>query len=158
MSDTRKSTMQFYKDQADEWRWRVYSKNGDIISVSSEGYKNRVDAENGAALTLTATIDAALQAITVGKMSGHLIRMKPVVVALGESCSAALAALEEMSIYVNGQITEKGKVLYNEQIREEYRREEEVLETSKALPPMVQIMHIPVDHQDKPMNVTVRFK
>lgn len=37
-----------YIDTAGEWRWRFLSANGtDIIADSSEGYKNKVDCENG---------------------------------------------------------------------------------------------------------------
>lgn len=45
--------VQFYKDLADEWRWRVTSKNGNIIADSGEGYKNKGDAESGFALLFT---------------------------------------------------------------------------------------------------------
>jgi uncharacterized protein YegP (UPF0339 family) len=36
----------FYKDSAGEWRWRIKDpSNGLIIAASTEGYKNRSDAE-----------------------------------------------------------------------------------------------------------------
>lgn len=34
---------EYYKDSANEWRWRVSHQNGNIIAVSSEGYKNKQD-------------------------------------------------------------------------------------------------------------------
>ncbi len=33
-----------YKDAKDEWRWRLRASNHEIIAVSSEGYRQRVDA------------------------------------------------------------------------------------------------------------------
>lgn len=32
-----------YKDNAGEWRWRIKHSNGNILLVSSEGYKNKQD-------------------------------------------------------------------------------------------------------------------
>jgi len=32
-----------YKDASSEWRWHRYADNGNIISNSGEGYKNRQD-------------------------------------------------------------------------------------------------------------------
>ena len=34
------------KDSRGEWRWTYYAKNGEAISVSSEGYKNRSDCSH----------------------------------------------------------------------------------------------------------------
>lgn len=34
---------EYYKDSAEEWRWRVIHQNGNIIAISSEGYKNLKD-------------------------------------------------------------------------------------------------------------------
>lgn len=39
---------EFYKDKADEWRWRHKAVNGNIIGASSEGYANKVDAVQNA--------------------------------------------------------------------------------------------------------------
>jgi len=36
--------IEFYKDEQTEIRWRVTHRNGNIIAVSSEGYKNLTDA------------------------------------------------------------------------------------------------------------------
>ena len=38
---------ELYKDKIGEWRWRFIASNNKIIAVSSEGYKNRGDAEHG---------------------------------------------------------------------------------------------------------------
>lgn len=34
---------EYYKDEQDEWRWRLRAANGRIIADSGESYKNRVD-------------------------------------------------------------------------------------------------------------------
>lgn len=36
---------ELYKDAAGEHRWRFLAPNGEITSVSSEGYKNRADRD-----------------------------------------------------------------------------------------------------------------
>lgn len=33
-----------YQDRANEWRWRTIAPNGNIVSISSDGYKNFGDA------------------------------------------------------------------------------------------------------------------
>lgn len=33
-----------YRDNKNEWRWRIKASNGKIIGDSGEGYKNRQDA------------------------------------------------------------------------------------------------------------------
>lgn len=38
---TKQYTAQVYKDAAEEWRWRLVAKNGNIVAVGGEGYKNR---------------------------------------------------------------------------------------------------------------------
>lgn len=37
----------FYKDKANEWRWRVKADNGRVVADSGEGYHNKADAEAG---------------------------------------------------------------------------------------------------------------
>ncbi len=34
---------EFYKDKAEEWRWRRTASNGEIVGAATEGYKNRAD-------------------------------------------------------------------------------------------------------------------
>jgi uncharacterized protein YegP (UPF0339 family) len=34
---------EFYKDGADEWRWRRTATNGEVVGASHEGYVNRAD-------------------------------------------------------------------------------------------------------------------
>lgn len=38
---------EFYEDAKKEHRWRLKAKNGQIMAVSSEGYKAQADAERG---------------------------------------------------------------------------------------------------------------
>lgn len=37
--ESRKAKFFIYKDQADEWRWRLVDTNGKTIADSAEGYK-----------------------------------------------------------------------------------------------------------------------
>lgn len=39
-----------YKDDAGEYRWRLYAQNSKIIADSAEGYKNKADCVHGAKL------------------------------------------------------------------------------------------------------------
>lgn len=47
MADTPKQFV-LYKDNAGEFRWRLFATNGKVIADSGEGYKNRVDCVAGA--------------------------------------------------------------------------------------------------------------
>ena len=38
---------QVFRDRADEWRWRLVHRNGNIIATSGEGYTTRRNAEKG---------------------------------------------------------------------------------------------------------------
>lgn len=42
---------QFYKDDKNQWRWRVVAGNGNILATSSEGYNRLGDAKKGALAT-----------------------------------------------------------------------------------------------------------
>jgi uncharacterized protein YegP (UPF0339 family) len=37
----RKYTVEYYKDEANEWRWRVIASNGRIVADGGEGYKTK---------------------------------------------------------------------------------------------------------------------
>jgi uncharacterized protein YegP (UPF0339 family) len=37
--------VEFYKDNADEWRWRVTARNGSIVHAASEGYTSLAGAK-----------------------------------------------------------------------------------------------------------------
>ena len=39
---------EFYKDNADKWRWRRIAKNGDIVGASTQGYLNKSDCIDNA--------------------------------------------------------------------------------------------------------------
>ena len=39
--------VEFFKDKAGEYRWRLKATNGRIIADSAEGYKNQADCEAG---------------------------------------------------------------------------------------------------------------
>ena len=42
-----------YRDRADEWRWRLVHRNGNIIATSGEGYTSRQNAEKGLRSVMT---------------------------------------------------------------------------------------------------------
>lgn len=153
-----RAALQFYKDQAGEWRWRVYSANGEIVSTASEGYVRRIDAEHGAALTMIGITEAALQAVQTAKTDDRLIRMRPVVQGIMEASGLALEAIREMGLYNERGLTSKGRKLIESNIREELKREKADLELSKAMPAMKTSLQIPVQYTDKPVEITVRVK
>jgi uncharacterized protein YegP (UPF0339 family) len=39
-------TFELYKDKANEWRWRLRHRNGNIMADSGEGYVRKTDAKN----------------------------------------------------------------------------------------------------------------
>lgn len=41
------ATFELYRDTDGQYRWRLQADNGEIVAVSSEGYHNRSDCENG---------------------------------------------------------------------------------------------------------------
>jgi amphi-Trp domain-containing protein len=41
------ATFELYRDNADEWRWRLRHDNGNIIADSGEGYTTKENAVNG---------------------------------------------------------------------------------------------------------------
>ncbi len=50
MSTTNPRQFVVYRDQAGEWRWKLFAENSKIIADSSEGYRNKADAIIGARL------------------------------------------------------------------------------------------------------------
>ena len=44
-----------YRDTRGEWRWTLYSSNGNKIADSGEGYVNKSDAQNGINLVKSTT-------------------------------------------------------------------------------------------------------
>lgn len=90
--------VQFFRDNAGEWRFRIVARNGEIVA-QSEGYRRRVDAVGGASATLAAvlrwaaatdpgqlgrevaaafTADEAVDASTEPGGDGHTIDVGPV--------------------------------------------------------------------------------
>ena len=53
----------FYKDSSNQWRWRILAENGRIVGDSSEGYHNRVDAENGFELIVEAVKNGSIDIV-----------------------------------------------------------------------------------------------
>ncbi len=41
------ATFELYRDQADEWRWRLRHDNGNIIADGGEGYSSKAAAKKG---------------------------------------------------------------------------------------------------------------
>lgn len=39
--------IEFYKDEADQWRWRIWANNGNILADSGQGYESSMDCFNG---------------------------------------------------------------------------------------------------------------
>ena len=46
---------ELYKDESDEWRWRLVASNGKCIADSAEGYHNRQDCLDGIMLVKSST-------------------------------------------------------------------------------------------------------
>jgi uncharacterized protein YegP (UPF0339 family) len=47
--------VEFYKDNADEWRWRITARNGNIVHASSEGYTTKLSARANIEALVSAT-------------------------------------------------------------------------------------------------------
>ncbi len=45
--DVTSSAFELYEDNAEEWRWRLRHRNGNILADSGEGYSSRSAAEDG---------------------------------------------------------------------------------------------------------------
>lgn len=41
------NSYEMYKDKADQYRWRYWSSNGNIIADSGESYHNKSDCQQG---------------------------------------------------------------------------------------------------------------
>jgi uncharacterized protein YegP (UPF0339 family) len=44
-----------YQDKAKEWRWTLFSSNGNKIADSGEGYKNETGCDHGISLVQSTT-------------------------------------------------------------------------------------------------------
>jgi uncharacterized protein len=43
----KNAKLEFYRDIVGEYRWRIIAANGNILCVSSEGYKTKQGCEKG---------------------------------------------------------------------------------------------------------------
>ena len=53
-----KATFEVYRDDADEWRWRLVHDNGNVIADSGEGYASKQKAKQGVRSVRTNAPDA----------------------------------------------------------------------------------------------------
>ena len=58
-----KATFQVYRDEADEWRWRLVHDNGNIIADSGEGYDRRQTAIQGVESVKSNALEAPIEEI-----------------------------------------------------------------------------------------------
>ena len=49
---------EFYRDEAQEWRWRLQDGNNEVVADSGEGYNDKQDCEKSAQLFTTLGPDA----------------------------------------------------------------------------------------------------
>lgn len=42
-----KPVFEVYQDRAEEWRWRLVARNGNIVADSAEGYTSKQGAKRG---------------------------------------------------------------------------------------------------------------
>ena len=149
------SSVNIYQNTHGQWLWRIYDETGTVISHSIDAYQERSDAENNLRITMTAIIDESIKAL----MSSQTVRMRPVVLGLAEGAAKALKALKDTGILdIHGNLTKKGRMMYNAEIEEELRRARSKSEQSMALPEIEAspVINIPVVDNDKAQNVTVR--
>jgi uncharacterized protein YegP (UPF0339 family) len=41
---------ELYREAKGDWRWRLRTRNGDVVADSAAGYRNREDCERGIAI------------------------------------------------------------------------------------------------------------
>ena len=112
---TDKPGFDVYQDSDLNWRWRILSDNGNIISQSSEGYVNYADCEHAAEITLRALIEAALRAFDLAQE--HLTAL---VKATIEQIGTTLTELQHLgAIDDKMQLTELGKSIVEAQTKQE---------------------------------------
>jgi uncharacterized protein YegP (UPF0339 family) len=51
------SHVEYYKDTANQWRWRAIATNGRIVADSGEGYHNLEDAKLGYTAAITTQVE-----------------------------------------------------------------------------------------------------
>lgn len=55
------TTIEFLQDNAKEYRWRITSRNGEIIGASSEGFSSFQNAKKNLALLVLAVQEIAIE-------------------------------------------------------------------------------------------------
>ncbi len=55
------ATFELFRDDADEWRWRLRHANGNIIADSGEGYTTKANAKKGIRSVKANAPDAAVE-------------------------------------------------------------------------------------------------
>jgi uncharacterized protein YegP (UPF0339 family) len=59
-NDLQKLTFEIYEDGKGESRWRLKAKNGQVVGVSSEGYRSKADADAATARVQAGSRDASV--------------------------------------------------------------------------------------------------
>jgi uncharacterized protein YegP (UPF0339 family) len=54
---------ELYVDEADEWRWRLRHRNGNIMADSGEGYVRKADAKSAIETLREHTADAEIEEV-----------------------------------------------------------------------------------------------
>ncbi len=54
------SRFELFRDRADEWRWRLRHRNGNVIATSGEGYTRKHNAKKGARSVMQNAAGAAM--------------------------------------------------------------------------------------------------
>lgn len=55
---SKTAKVEYFQDEANEWRWRVKARNGRIVAGSLEGYSSRKDAKRAFTTVFQAVSDA----------------------------------------------------------------------------------------------------
>ena len=58
MADERDTEVEYYEDDAGEWRWRLVAANGEVVA-QGEGHRDRTDAERAFEAVLRIADEAA---------------------------------------------------------------------------------------------------
>lgn len=64
--------IEFYEDQANEWRWRARADNDEIIADCGEGYANLADCEGGL-IALAKGLRTHARVVELGKDGGQSV-------------------------------------------------------------------------------------
>ncbi|MEZ3117741.1 HVO_2922 family protein [Halobaculum sp. MBLA0147] len=57
------STFELYRDEADEWRWRLRHDNGNVIADSGQGYSDKSGATDGIESVRRDAADAEIEEV-----------------------------------------------------------------------------------------------